>query len=70
MPHVLELEAAAVATIDPTDLRDRLAAGNTLVIDLDTSRRYGQGHIPGAWFAIRSRLANDLGKLPKPERLC
>jgi rhodanese-related sulfurtransferase len=69
MPHVLELEAAAVATIEPTDLRDRLAAGNTLVIDLDTSRRYGQGHIPGAWFAIRSRLANDLGKLPKSEAI-
>jgi rhodanese-related sulfurtransferase len=69
MPHVLGLEEAAVATIEPADLRDRLAAGNTVVIDLDTSRRYGQGHIPGAWFAIRSRLADDLGKLPKAETI-
>ena len=69
MPRVLGLEAAAVATIEPADLRDRLAAGNTVVIDLDTSRRYGQGHIPGAWFAIRSRLADDLGKLPKAETI-
>ncbi len=55
--------------IGPADLRDRLAAGNTVVIDLDTSRRYGQGHIPGAWFAIRSRLAGALGKLPKAETI-
>jgi len=66
---VLGLEAAAVATIEPVDLRDRLAAGNTVVIDLDTSRRYGQGHIPGAWFAIRGRLADDLAKLPKAETI-
>jgi rhodanese-related sulfurtransferase len=69
MSRVLGLEAAAVATIEPADLRDRLAAGNTVVIDLDTSRRYCQGHIPGAWFAIRSRLAEDLSKLPKAERI-
>src|SRR4051795_3815424 len=69
VPRVLGLEAAAVATIDPADLRDRLAPGNTVLIDLDMSRRYGQGHIPGAWFAIRSRLAEDLGKLPKAETI-
>jgi 3-mercaptopyruvate sulfurtransferase SseA len=27
------------------------------VIDLALSREYRKGHIPGAWFAIRSRLA-------------
>ena len=69
MPRVLGLDGAAVATIEPAALRERLAAGNTVVIDLDTSRRYAQGHIPGAWFAIRSRLAEDLGKLPKAETI-
>ena len=69
VPRVLGLEGAAVASIEPAALRDRLAAGNTVVIDLDTSRRYAQGHIPGAWFAIRSRLAEDLGKLPKAETI-
>jgi 3-mercaptopyruvate sulfurtransferase SseA len=39
------------------------------VIDLDTSRRYVQGHIAGAWFAIRSRLAEDIGKLPQAETI-
>jgi rhodanese-related sulfurtransferase len=33
-------------------------------IDLDLSRRHAQGHIPGAWFAIRSRLRDGLAKLP------
>jgi len=65
VPRVLGLNGAAAASIEPADLRNRLAAGDTAVIDLDTSRSYAQGHIPGAWFAIRSRLAKDLRKLPK-----
>ena len=69
VPRVLGLEGAAVASIEPAALRDQLAAGSTVVIDLDTSRRYAQGHIPGAWFAIRSRLAEDLAKLPKAETI-
>jgi rhodanese-related sulfurtransferase len=46
-----------------------LAAGGALVVDLDTSRRYAQGHIPGAWFAIRSRLAEALARLPEAETI-
>jgi rhodanese-related sulfurtransferase len=65
VPRVLGLEGAAVANIEPAALRNRLAAGDTVVVDLDTSRRYARGHIAGAWFAIRSRLAEDLSKLPK-----
>ena len=68
-PRVLGLEVLTVLTIEPAALRERLAAGSALVIDLDTSRRYAQGHIPGAWFAIRSRLAEALAKLPKAETL-
>jgi rhodanese-related sulfurtransferase len=69
VPRVLGLDGAAVASIEPADLRGRLAAGDMTVIDLDTSRSYAQGHIPGAWFAIRSRLVKDLGKLPKPDAI-
>jgi rhodanese-related sulfurtransferase len=68
-PRVLGLEGLTVLTIEPAALRDRQAAGSALVVDLDTSRRYAQGHIPGAWFAIRSRLAEALAKLPKAETL-
>jgi rhodanese-related sulfurtransferase len=69
VPGVLGLEGAAAASIEPAALRDKLASGATVVIDLDTSRGYTEGHIPGAWFAIRSRLAEVLGKLPKPETI-
>lgn len=63
-PHVLGLDVVTVPSIVATDLRDRLAAGAAAVIDLDLSRHYAQGHIPGAWFAIRSRLCDGLTKLP------
>jgi 3-mercaptopyruvate sulfurtransferase SseA len=46
------------------DLRDRLTAGKATVVDLNLSTRYAQGHIPGAWFAIRSRLGVALAGLP------
>ena len=38
-------------------------------IDLEPSRRYAQGHIPGAWFAIRSRFRGALAKLPADEAI-
>jgi rhodanese-related sulfurtransferase len=63
-PRVPGLDDAATRAIDAAALRDALAAGITLVVDLDFSRRYVQGHIPGAWFAIRSRLADAVAKLP------
>ncbi|MFO1087694.1 MAG: rhodanese-like domain-containing protein [Reyranellaceae bacterium] len=70
VPRVLGLDPAApVAGIAPAALREALAAGRMAVVDLDTSRNYARGHIPGAWFAIRSRLARDLAKLPKVEAI-
>jgi rhodanese-related sulfurtransferase len=63
-PRVLGLEAASAPPIGAMDLRDRLAAGDVSVIDLDRSTRYASGHIPGAWFAVRSRLEAALAKLP------
>ena len=68
-PRVLGLDGISPATIKPAALRERLDAGTAVVVDLDTSRRYGQGHIPGAWFAIRSRLPADLGRVPKAEAI-
>jgi rhodanese-related sulfurtransferase len=41
-----------------------LEIDNVSVIDLSTSPRYRRGHIPGAWFAIRGRLAKALPKIP------
>jgi rhodanese-related sulfurtransferase len=64
VPRVPGLEAASAPQIDAMDLRDRLAAGKVTVVDLNLSTRYALGHIPGAWFAIRSRLGVALASLP------
>ncbi len=44
-PSPQSVEASAVLAID-----------DVTVVDLSTSPHYRRGHIPGAWFAIRSRL--------------
>jgi rhodanese-related sulfurtransferase len=64
VPRIPGLETASVPQIDAMDLRDRLAAGKVTVIDLNLSTRYARGHIPGAWFAIRSRLGLALATFP------
>ena len=48
------------ARIQPSELQ----ANPAIVVDLGLSRHHRQGHIPGAWFAIRARLAAALDKLP------
>jgi rhodanese-related sulfurtransferase/predicted metal-dependent enzyme (double-stranded beta helix superfamily) len=45
------------ATISPKQVKD------ALVIDLDTSLRYRDGHIPGAWFAVRANLAKTIPQM-------
>ena len=47
-------------TVSPAELRTNPA----VVVDLALSRRHRDGHVPGAWFAIRARLAEALDKLP------
>jgi rhodanese-related sulfurtransferase/predicted metal-dependent enzyme (double-stranded beta helix superfamily) len=49
------------ATVSPSDLDATRAT--TLVIDLDTSLRYRDGHVPGAWFAVRANLARTLPEM-------
>ncbi|MBI3708702.1 MAG: thiosulfate sulfurtransferase, partial [Proteobacteria bacterium] len=62
---VLGLKAAIADMITPSSLRQLLDDGRAVVIDLDTSLRYRAGHIPGAWFAVRSRLGTSLDKIPR-----
>lgn len=42
--------------------------GHTAVLDLTTSANYTQRHIPGAWFVIRSQLAQAVASIPKAQR--
>lgn len=64
VPRVLGLDDLSVPKVDAAALHARLAAGSVNTVDLDWSRDYVAGHIPGAFYAIRSRLADVLSRLP------
>lgn len=53
------------ATISAVDLHKQLAS--TLVIDLDTSLKYRDGHVPGAWFAVRAGLGRSIPEMLKKQ---
>jgi rhodanese-related sulfurtransferase len=57
---IFPLSGPEPATVQPSELH----ANRAVVADLALSRHHRQGHIPGAWFAIRARLAEALDKLP------
>jgi len=59
----------AEAGLTPQDVQPLLASGRAVVVDFGFSRDYAKGHIPGAWFAIRSRLPSSLPRLPAAEML-
>jgi rhodanese-related sulfurtransferase len=50
--------ARASAPGTTSEIRD------SVVVDLASSPVYARGHIPGAWFMVRSRFALDCGQLP------
>ena len=58
--NIFPLAGPEPATVPPSELHPNAA----VVVDLALSRHHRQGHIPGAWFAIRARLASALDKLP------
>jgi len=68
-PNVYGLDGAAPDAVDAGELKTMLDGGETVVVDLADSRVYGQGHIPGAWFAVRSRLETGLQALPEHKNL-
>ena len=49
--------------IEPRELSALLAKNAATIVDLSLSPAYRRGHIPGAWFAIRARLAHALSKI-------
>jgi rhodanese-related sulfurtransferase len=50
--------------VDCAGLAELMARKEATVVDLSLSRDYLKAHIPGAWFAIRSRLARALANIP------
>lgn len=63
------LGGPAPRTLDVQQLERAMKAGQATVVDVGISKPYGKGHIPGAWHAVRSRLKENLGKLPSTELL-
>ena len=57
---IFPLSGPEPMTVQPSELQ----ASPAVVVDLALSRQHRQGHIPGAWFAIRARLGEALEKLP------
>jgi rhodanese-related sulfurtransferase len=55
-PSELRIDCAGLAAL--------IARDAATVVDLSASRDYLGAHIPGAWFAIRSRLERALAKIP------
>ena len=57
------MDFARVEEISAPELRRALDAGEATLVDFATSLEYRDGHIPGAWFAIRARLREALAKI-------
>lgn len=56
------LPSVSLTTVE--GLARLIAADAVVVLDVDTSLAYGRGHVPGARFAVRSRLPEGLETLP------
>lgn len=69
VPPVLGLDKAESDFISVEELAGALENGTAVVADLNWSKAYFKGHIPGAWFLIRSRIADDIGALPKADMI-
>ena len=61
---------APVAEVDPATLKEWLANRSNLsmVIDVGDSATYVKRHIPGAWWLLRSQLAQDFSRVHKANR--
>lgn len=47
----------------------RPAPGATVVLDVTTSARYVEAHVPGAWFVLRADLPRVLARWPQARRI-
>lgn len=45
-----------LGTMSPAELSAAIEAGNALVVDVDSSMEYREGHVPGAVWSVRSRI--------------
>ena len=68
-PNILGLDAANADSVTPAELNGLIQRDAATVVDLGSSRAYRAGHIPSAWFAVRSRIEAGLKRIPANGRL-
>src|SRR6202049_4649290 len=66
-PAILGLSKQTPPAVDAAKLSEMLKTNGTTVVDVADSSSYIKGHIPGAWFVIRSRLDESMKKMPPSE---
>ncbi len=59
-PAVLGLDEGGARSVSAAALMEMRRAGGVEIVDIEGSRSYTAGHIPGAWFALRTGLARAL----------
>lgn len=63
-PAVFDGAASHAASVTASELKPLLDAGQAQLANLDSSLQHREGHIPGAWHVVRSRLKEQLPKIP------
>jgi rhodanese-related sulfurtransferase len=66
---ILKTDISNDAAIELNAFGELFASHAATVVDLSPSRDYLKEHIPGAWFAIRTRLEGALKNIPLRENL-
>lgn len=61
-------DVAPSTGVSPQQLAAWLREGDTVVLDFAPSVRHVAGHVPGAWFVLRSQLAQALQAIPAASR--
>jgi rhodanese-related sulfurtransferase len=60
--------AKPLPRLNAAELREALTRGVVTVVDFSSSLTFAKAHIPGAWFGVRSRLAELLAAVGGVER--
>lgn len=68
-PKILGYDTGSIPWIEPSEAASALGSGQAQIIDLADSKTYRQGHVPGAWYALRSRLTDAMAAVPDAETL-
>jgi len=63
-PVIPELEQLSINEISPNELSSILLNERIAVLDFSNSLKYFDGHIPKAWWVLRSRIDEDIHALP------